>query len=161
MTKMVAGISKAAIEREAAMMEASSNFIWAGKIRALRAALDKAEAERDRLAAAVDAVMADRARIIGERDRLRLYAGHDDDCTINRYPATSACSCGLRAAFPDTPSERTCPSCRDSLDLPSGDGCAIMTAHEPNDPRVRLDADPDRLREERDERVRLAQEHGA
>ena len=98
MTKLVAGISKAAVEREAAMMEASSNFIWARKLRALRAALDKAEADRDRLAASVDAVMADRARIIGERDRLRLYAGHDDDCTINRYPATGACSCGLRAA---------------------------------------------------------------
>ena len=51
MTEMVAGISKASIEREAAMMEASSNFIWARKIRALRAALDKAEAERDRLRA--------------------------------------------------------------------------------------------------------------
>ena len=49
MTAMVAGISKAAVEREAAMMEASSNFIWARKLRALRAALDKAEAERDRL----------------------------------------------------------------------------------------------------------------
>ena len=49
MTKMVAGISKAAVEREATMMEASSNFIWARKLRALRAALDKAEAERDRL----------------------------------------------------------------------------------------------------------------
>ncbi len=56
MTAMVAGISKAAVEREAAMMEASSNFIWARKLRALRAALDKAEAERDRLreALAVD-----------------------------------------------------------------------------------------------------------
>ena len=51
MTEMVAGISKASIEREAAMMEASSNFIWARKLRALRAALDKAEAERDRLRA--------------------------------------------------------------------------------------------------------------
>ena len=49
MTAMVAGISKAAVEREAAMMEASSNFIWARKLRALRAALDKAEAERDGL----------------------------------------------------------------------------------------------------------------
>lgn len=49
MTKMVAGISKAAVEREAAMMEASSNFIWARKLRALRAALNKAEAESDRL----------------------------------------------------------------------------------------------------------------
>jgi hypothetical protein len=96
-------------------------------------------AERDRLAAAVDAVMADRKRIIGERDRLRLYAGHDDDCTINRYPSAGACSCGLRAAFPATPPERTCPSCRDSLDLPSGDGCAIMTAHEPTDPRAQRD----------------------
>ena len=53
MTAMVAGISKAAVEREAAMMEASSNFIWARKLRALRAALDKAEAERDRLRAAL------------------------------------------------------------------------------------------------------------
>ena len=33
-----------------------------------------------------------------ERDRLRLYAGHDDDCTVNRYPGAGACSCGLRAA---------------------------------------------------------------
>jgi hypothetical protein len=54
MTEMVAGISRASIEREAAMMEASSNFIWARKIRALRAALDKAEAERDRLRAKLD-----------------------------------------------------------------------------------------------------------
>ena len=98
-------------------------------------------AERDRLAACVDAVMADRARIIGERDRLRLYAGHDDDCTVNRYPAASACSCGLRAASPAVQPDRTCPSCRDSLDLPSGDGCAIMTAHEPIDPRVRLEGE--------------------
>jgi hypothetical protein len=43
---MLAGISKAAVEREAAMMEASSNFIWARKLRALRAALDEAEADR-------------------------------------------------------------------------------------------------------------------
>jgi hypothetical protein len=103
------------------------------------ARIEALTAERDRLAAAVDAVMADRKRIIGERDRLRLYAGHDDDCTINRYPATGACSCGLRAAFPAVQPDRTCPSCRDSLDLPSGDGCAIMTAHEPTDPRVRRD----------------------
>ena len=49
MTKLVAGISKAAVEREAAMMEASSNFIWSRKLRALRAALDKAEADHARL----------------------------------------------------------------------------------------------------------------
>ena len=54
MTEMVAGISKAAVAREAAMMEASSNFIWARKLRALRAALDKAEAERDRLREALE-----------------------------------------------------------------------------------------------------------
>jgi len=36
--------------------------------------------------------------LTAERDRLRLYAGHDDDCTINRYPSAGACSCGLRAA---------------------------------------------------------------
>jgi hypothetical protein len=34
------------------MMEASSNFIWARKLRALRAALDKAEADNARLRAA-------------------------------------------------------------------------------------------------------------
>jgi hypothetical protein len=51
MTEMVAGISKAAVEREAAMMEASHNFIWARKLRALRAALDKAEADNARLRA--------------------------------------------------------------------------------------------------------------
>ena len=57
MTKMVAGISKAAVEREAAMMEASSNFIWAKKLRALRAALDKAEAERDQLVKMLEAIV--------------------------------------------------------------------------------------------------------
>lgn len=36
--------------------------------------------------------------LTAERDRLRLYARHDDDCTINRYPGAGACSCGLRAA---------------------------------------------------------------
>ena len=30
---------------------------------------------------------------------LRGYATHDDDCTINRYPASGACSCGLSAAL--------------------------------------------------------------
>ena len=57
MTAMVAGISTAAVEREAAMMEASDNFIWARKLRALRAALDKAEAERDRLREALDGLL--------------------------------------------------------------------------------------------------------
>ena len=56
MTAMVAGISTAAVEREAAMMEASDNFIWARKLRALRAALDKAEAERDRLREALERI---------------------------------------------------------------------------------------------------------
>lgn len=45
MTAMKKGISREAVEREAAMMEASENYIWARKLRALRAALDKAEAE--------------------------------------------------------------------------------------------------------------------
>ena len=31
--------------------------------------------------------------------RVRSYAVHDDDCTINRYPNRNACSCGLRAAL--------------------------------------------------------------
>ena len=57
MTKMLAGISKAAVEREAAMMEASSNFIWARKLRALRAALDKAEADNARLRDAIDYIL--------------------------------------------------------------------------------------------------------
>jgi hypothetical protein len=30
--------------------------------------------------------------------RLRGYAVHDDDCTINRHPHYRACSCGLNAA---------------------------------------------------------------
>ncbi len=31
--------------------------------------------------------------------RVRSYAVHDDDCTINRYPNRNACSCGLTAAL--------------------------------------------------------------
>ena len=31
--------------------------------------------------------------------RVRSYAVHDDDCTINRYPSRNACSCGLTAAL--------------------------------------------------------------
>ena len=31
--------------------------------------------------------------------RVRSYAVHDDDCTINRYPNRNACSCGLRNAL--------------------------------------------------------------
>ena len=31
--------------------------------------------------------------------KIRSYAVHDDDCTINRYPDKNACSCGLRAAL--------------------------------------------------------------
>jgi hypothetical protein len=54
---MLAGISKAAVEREAAMMEASSNFIWARKLRALRAALDEAEADNARLRAALECLL--------------------------------------------------------------------------------------------------------
>ena len=38
------------------------------------------------------------AKAEAERDQLRLYARHDDDCTVNRYPSAGACSCGLRAA---------------------------------------------------------------
>ena len=46
-----------------------------------------------------DIAAADRIeQLTAERDRLRLYAGHDDDCTVNRYPGAGACSCGLRAA---------------------------------------------------------------
>ena len=85
MTKMVAGISKAAVEREAVMMDASSNFIWARKLRALRAAADKAESERDK---------AFKAHLL-----LRSYAVHDDACTINRYSKKPVCSCGLNAAW--------------------------------------------------------------
>lgn len=83
MTAMVAGISKEAVEREAAMMEASSNFIWARKLRALRAALDKAEAERDRLKAFVvsqgaqfDNVDPDQMR--EDRDERAKLAREDD-----------------------------------------------------------------------------------
>jgi hypothetical protein len=54
---MLAGISKAAVEREAAMMDASSNFIWARKLRALRAALDKAEAGSAKLRADMRHIM--------------------------------------------------------------------------------------------------------
>ena len=78
MTKMVAGISKAAVEREAAMMEASSNFIWAKKLRALRAALDKAEAERDQLLKPLETLQAQNFRLSGMvhdlRKALQLYA---------------------------------------------------------------------------------------
>ena len=57
--------------------------------------------ERDTQAGQTEYVRADIVQALtAERDRLRLYAGHDDDCTINRYPATGACSCGLRAALP-------------------------------------------------------------
>ena len=66
MTKMVAGISRAAIEREAAMMEASDNFIWARKLRALRAALDKAEADNARLR---EAALREAAELIDKRHR--------------------------------------------------------------------------------------------
>lgn len=30
--------------------------------------------------------------------RLRSYAVHDDDCTINRHPHYRTCSCGLTSA---------------------------------------------------------------
>ena len=73
MTKMVAGISKAAVEREAAMMDASSNFIWARKLRALRAALDKAEADNARL-----------------REALTFYA---DEENYRGYIHTDPCGC--------------------------------------------------------------------
>lgn len=35
------------------------------------------------------------------------YANHDDDCTVNRYPGTDACSCGLSAILQRVRHERT------------------------------------------------------
>ena len=78
MTKIVAGISKAAVEREATMMEASSNFIWAKKLRALRAALDKAEAERDQLLKPLETLQAQNFRLSGMVHDLRKEIADTD-----------------------------------------------------------------------------------
>ena len=40
-------------------------------------------------------------------DDLVGYANHDDDCTMNRYPGTDACSCGLSAILQRARHERT------------------------------------------------------
>ena len=88
MTKMVAGISKAAVEREAAMMEASSNFIWAKKLRALRAALDKAEAERDQLLKPLETLQAQNFRLSGMVHDLRKEIA-DTDTLLVREAAAS------------------------------------------------------------------------
>ena len=88
MTKMVAGISKAAVEREAAMMEASSNFIWARKLRALRAALDKAEAERDQLLKPVETLQAQNFRLSGMVHDLRKEIADTDTLLIREAAAS-------------------------------------------------------------------------
>lgn len=31
--------------------------------------------------------------------RLNGFAGHDDDCALNRFAASDACSCGYTAAY--------------------------------------------------------------
>ena len=88
MTKIVAGISKAAVEREAAMMEASSNFIWAKKLRALRAALDKAEAERNQLLKPLETLQAQNFRLSGMVHDLRKEVA-DTDTLLVREAAAS------------------------------------------------------------------------
>ena len=88
MTKMVAGISKAAVEREAAMMEASSNFIWAKKLRALRAALDKAEAERDQLLKPLETLQAQNFRLSGMVHDLKKEVAISDALLIGEAEAS-------------------------------------------------------------------------
>ena len=48
--------------------------------------------DKPTMAFAANRILALRA----ERDHLRLYVRHDDNCTVNRYPSAGACSCGLR-----------------------------------------------------------------
>ena len=47
----------------------------------------------------VQALKEERDAAVAAYWRVRSYAVHDDDCTINRYPNRDACSCGLRAAL--------------------------------------------------------------